>query len=189
MNELHLIRCASAEWAEVVEREILPWAAGDRPLGDEVLEVGPGPGRTTDALRRRVARLTTVEPDAALAAALAARLAGGNVTVVRADATALPFRSGWFTGATSFTMLHHVPSPALQDRLLAEVRRALRPGGLLVGVDSLDRPPWRALHQGDVCVPVDPASLPRRLRAAGFDGVEVETAGERFRFLAVAGRR
>jgi SAM-dependent methyltransferase len=186
MNRQHLAFCASAEWAETVERTILPWAIGGRRLGDDVLEVGPGPGLTTDALRRRVGRLTAVEPDPALAADLAARLAGGNVGVVRADATALPFAAGRFTAATAFTMLHHVPSAAAQDRLLAEVRRTLRPGGVLLGVDSLDRPDWRALHEGDVCVPVDPAGLPGRLRAAGFGGVEVEVAGVRFRFLGVA---
>jgi ubiquinone/menaquinone biosynthesis C-methylase UbiE len=186
MNQQHLAFCASAEWAETVERTILPWAVGGRPLGDDVLEVGPGPGLTTAALRRRVARLTAVEPDPALAAALPARLGGGNVAVVRADATALPFRTGRFTAATCFTMLHHVPSAALQDRLLTEVRRVLRPGGALVGVDSLDRPSWRALHAGDVCVPVDPAGMAARLRAAGFGGVEVEVAEVRFRFLAVA---
>jgi hypothetical protein len=53
-------------------------------------------------------------------------------------------------------------------------------------VDSLDRPSWRALHAGDVCVPVDPAGMAARLRAAGFGGVQVEVAEVRFRFLGVA---
>jgi 16S rRNA A1518/A1519 N6-dimethyltransferase RsmA/KsgA/DIM1 with predicted DNA glycosylase/AP lyase activity len=43
-------------------------------LGAELLELGPGPGVTTEVLRRRVARLTAVELDAALAARLARRL-------------------------------------------------------------------------------------------------------------------
>src|SRR5437868_5929967 len=86
MNERHLQLCASAEWAETVRTEILPWAVNGRDLGDDVLEVGPGPGLTTDALRSRLAHLTAVEVDAALATALATRLAGTNVEVVHADA-------------------------------------------------------------------------------------------------------
>jgi SAM-dependent methyltransferase len=129
--------------------------------------------------------LTAVEADPDLAAALASRLAGTNVAVVHADATALPFEDGRFSAAASFTMLHHVPSAALQDRLLAEVARVLRPGGVLVGVDSLDRPAWRELHRGDVCVPVDPAGFPDRLRRAGFADVDVRLAEtNRFRFVA-----
>ena len=58
MNRRHLEFCASAEWADIVETEILPWAVGDLDLGDDVLEVGSGPGLTTDVLRRRVPRLT-----------------------------------------------------------------------------------------------------------------------------------
>ena len=119
MNERHLVLCASAEWASTVRNEILPWALGKRQLGDDVLEVGPGPGQTTDVLRTRTARLTAVEVDESLASKLAARLAPhSNVEVVHADGTALPFADGRFSAATSFTMLHHVPSVALQDRLL-----------------------------------------------------------------------
>jgi SAM-dependent methyltransferase len=105
-------------------------------LGAELLELGPGPGVTTEVLRRRVARLTAVELDAALAARLARRLPRPGVRVVRGDGAALPFRDRSFEAAAVFTMLHHVPSVALQDRLLAEVCRCLRPGGLLVGSDS-----------------------------------------------------
>ena len=188
MNERHLQVCASAEWAETVQREILPWALGARDLGDDVLEVGPGPGMTTDVLRRTVARLTAVEVDADLATALAQRLVDSNVDVVHADGTSLPFDDKRFSAATSFTMLHHVPSPADQDRLLAELRRVLRPGGLLIGVDSIDNPDWRELHAGDTCVPVDPATLAERLQHAGFIEVEVERAipepARRFRFAA-----
>jgi hypothetical protein len=57
VNDLHLHVLATPEWAAYVERELLPWALTGRGLGDDVLEVGPGPGLTTDALRRHVARL------------------------------------------------------------------------------------------------------------------------------------
>ena len=185
MNEEHLRLCSSPEWAETLENLILPWALEGVQLGDDLIEVGPGPGLTTNLLRHKVERLIAVEADASLAAALATRLAGTNVKVVHADATELPFDDQAFTAAASFTMLHHVPSPALQDRLLSELARVLRPGGILVGVDSLDRPEWRDLHRGDVCVPVDPAGLPERLRLAGFTDADVRLSESgRFRFTA-----
>jgi ubiquinone/menaquinone biosynthesis C-methylase UbiE len=176
-----------------VRTEILPWCLSGRDLGDDVLEVGPGPGLTTDALRQSVAQLTAVEVDVALASQLAERLAGTNVEVVRADGTALPFPSARFSGATSFTMLHHVPSVREQDEVLRELRRVLRPGGLLVGVDTIDSPAFRELHVDDTCVPVDPATLAARLVAAGFVDVEVERRlpepARRFRFAARVPRR
>lgn len=185
MNEEHLRLCSSPEWAETLATMILPWALDGVQLGGDLLEVGPGPGLTTDVLRHKVPRLTAVEADPTLAAALATRLAGTNVAVLHADATELPFDDGTFSAAASFTMLHHVPSAALQDRLLAELARVLRPGGTLFGVDSLDRPAWRGLHHGDVCVPADPADLPDRLRRAGFADVDVQLAApDRFRFIA-----
>jgi ubiquinone/menaquinone biosynthesis C-methylase UbiE len=190
VNERHLQICASAEWAETVRTEVLPWALGARDLGDDVLEVGPGPGLTTEVLRQQVKRLTAVEVDDGLATALAARMAGSNVDVVHGDATALAFEGRRFSGATCFTMLHHVPSAEQQDRLLRELRRVLRPGGLLVGVDSIDNPEWRALHAGDTCVPVDPETFATRLAEAGFVDVEVERSrpepARRFRFAARA---
>jgi SAM-dependent methyltransferase len=110
------------------------------------------------------------------------------VEVVHADGTSLPFENGRFSGGTSFTMLHHVPSAGQQDRLLAELRRVLRPGGLLIGVDSIDGPEWRELHTGDTCVPVNPDTLAGRLLRAGFIDVEVKRAipepARRFRFSA-----
>jgi len=142
---------------------------------------------TTDVLRRQVAHLTAVEVDDALAASLAARLEGTNVEVVHADGTALPFASNRFDAATCFTMLHHVPSPALQDRLLAEVQRVLRPGGFLIGTDSTASDALSDLHEGDVYVPVDPAHLPARLEGAGFSDVVVERAEGRVRFVGRAG--
>jgi hypothetical protein len=85
-------------------------------------------------------------------------------------------------------MLHHVPTAALQDRMLAELGRVLRPGGLLAGTDGMDTPARRRLHVGDVFVPADPAALRGRLRAAGFADpeVKVDPGADRFRFAAVA---
>jgi ubiquinone/menaquinone biosynthesis C-methylase UbiE len=174
MNKEHLQYCSSDEWAEAVRRWIIPGALEGVELGDDVLEVGPGPGRTTDILRHMTARLTAVEIDPDLAEALRLRLAGTNVEVVQADATALPFPDGRFTSALSFTMLHHVPSRDEQDRLLAELARVLQPGGVLAGVDSKDSPEFRGMHVDDICVPLDPERLPERLKRAGFSDVNVD---------------
>src|SRR5438105_14902532 len=190
MNERHLQICGSAEWADTVRTEILPWALSGRELGDDVLEVGPGPGMTTDVVRGMVDKLTAVEVDQELASALAARLTGSNVDVVHGDGAALPFEDDRFSAATCFTMLHHVPTVAQQDRVLGELRRVLRPGGLLIGVDSIDSPEWRELHVGDTCVPIEPATLAQRLEQAGFVDVEVQRSSpepaRRFRFAARA---
>lgn len=187
MNEAHLAICSSPEWARLVEDELLPWVLEGHDLGDELLEVGPGPGLTTDVLRRRVAHVTAVELDVGLADQLASRLAGTNVEVVAADATDLPFPAGRFSAAACLTMLHHIPSAALQDAALAELARVLRPGGVLVGSDGLDTPDRRRVHEGDIFVPVDSDTLAERLRGAGFTDASVEVAGDRLRFAATAG--
>src|ERR1700692_3800952 len=82
MNKHHLEMLSSPRWAEMLERDLLPWVTTVTDLGDEALEVGPGPGLTTDLLRTRTARLTAVEIDPVLAESLTQRLAGTNVVVV-----------------------------------------------------------------------------------------------------------
>jgi SAM-dependent methyltransferase len=184
VNDEHLALCSSPEWASFVGNELLPWVLDGYELGDDLLEVGPGPGLTTDILRRHSARLTAAELDGSLAGQLAARLAGGNVTVVRADASRLPFAAGCFSAAACLTMLHHIPSARQQDAALAEIARVLRRGGVLVGCDGLDTPERRRVHQGDIFVPVEPGNLDARLRTAGFTDAIVQVAGDRVRFAA-----
>jgi SAM-dependent methyltransferase len=184
VNRVHLELCSSAEWAEAVERWIIPWVLDSVDLGDDVVEVGPGPGLTTDVLRTMVARLTAVEIHDELAAALSARLAGSNVTVLHADATRTGLPDDRFSGAVCLTMLHHVPDAERQNALFTELCRILRPAGVLAGQDSLDSEELRALHVDDTYVPVDPAGLPARLVAAGFVDVDVETNEYAVRFRA-----
>ena len=168
--------CGSEEWRALVRDSILPWALGDVDLGDDVLEIGPGYGATTDVLAELVPRLTAVEIDYSLAAMLTDRFAQRiSVSIVRGDATALEFPDSRFSAAVSFTMLHHVPTAALQDRLFAEVGRVLRPGGVFVAGDSLASPELEGHHEGDTYNPVDPEGLAARLVVAGFDEVEVKT--------------
>ncbi len=186
MNRGHRELCASARWGRYIRDELVPWVIGDRPLGGSVLEIGPGPGLTTDVLRSRTRRLTAVEADQRVAASLARRLAGTNVTVVHADAAGMPLRSRRFTAAVAMTMLHHVPSAEAQDALLAETCRVLRPGSWLVGVDSIDSPGFRGFHRGDICNPVDPDTLGMRLKEAGFVDVEVERGDGVVRFAGRA---
>jgi SAM-dependent methyltransferase len=184
MNRMHLEFLASPDWARMLETDLLPWVLDVAELGDDVLEVGPGPGLTTDLLRTRTARITAVELDADLASKLATRLAGTNVEVVHADATASGLPSNRFTAATCFSMLHHVPSPEIQDRLFAELNRMLRPGGAFVAADSVDDEAIRSFHVDDIFVPVAPDTLPARLEAAGFEAVDIDVGDYQMRFHA-----
>jgi SAM-dependent methyltransferase len=184
MNRFHRWYCRSSHWKRRVRERLLPWALAGVDLGDDLLEIGPGPGMTTDVLMRRVARMTAVEVDPRLAEGLERRTHGTNLLVIHADATRLPLPAASVSAVVCFTMLHHVPSPAMQDRLLAEAARVLRPGGLFAGSDSRTGSWFRLVHRGDTLVPVDPATFPRRLATAGFNGARVSLAPGAFRFHA-----
>lgn len=76
----------------------------------------------------------------------------------------MPSPDGGFDVVVCFTMLHHVPTRAGQDRLFAETRRVPRSGGTFAGSDSR----WGALfavaHLGDNLTLVDPNTCRRACR-------------------------
>lgn len=184
MNRFHRWFCRTAFWKKALDSQIIPWALDGIDLGDNVLEVGPGPGMTTDVLRGRLSHLTSLEIDPRLASSLKQRLQGTNVKVVEGDGTAMPFADATFSGAVSFTMLHHVPSEALQDSLLAEVHRVLKPGSLFAGTDSRWSIPFHLIHIKDTMVIVEPDTFAKRLEAVGFKDISVDKVKSAFRFRA-----
>ena len=184
MNLAHRHLCASRAWTRTVEKAILPWVLDGVDLGVDVLEVGPGYGAATEWLRSRAGHLTCVEINPGLAGRLARDLAAPNLTVLCEDATRMSLADSACDSAVSLTMLHHLPSPALQDRLLAEVARVLRPGGVFVGFDAVPGLMFRLLHAFDTMVVIDPSTFSRRLAVAGFTDITVDARARGFRFRA-----
>lgn len=190
MNRVHNLLCSSGWWARRAEEELVPFGVDGVPLGDDVLEVGPGFGATTRVLARQLPKLTVLELDPRycerLRAELNTRLPGAGVTVTEGDATALPYPDGRFSAVLCFTMLHHIPSVELQDRAFAEIARVLRSGGTFAGTDSIGVG-WlfKAIHVGDTLNLVDPDTLPARLSAAGLVPGEVKRGSRSFRWRAM----
>lgn len=177
MNLVHRRLCRSAQWRSVLEKFVVPSALADVQLGDDVLELGPGDGITTDLLRPHIARITALEIHARTAKILAERFRGTNVAALQGDASQMKFSDCAFSGAVSLHMLHHIPSAEQQDKVFREVWRVLRPGGVFVCIDSLNFQSlhMRLIHMGDRITPVDPAALTARLQAAGFGEIRVDT--------------
>jgi SAM-dependent methyltransferase len=173
MNENHARVCPSPEWAAHIQQDILPSLLQHADLGQDMLEIGPGPGAATEWLRHRVARLTAVEVDADAARALQDKFPERTVTIITGSATELGYPDESFDSVGTFTMLHHVPTVAQQNKILAEALRVLRPGGVLIGSDSLASNDLHHFHEGDTYNPVDPASLLGRLQALGFEKLTI----------------
>ncbi len=186
MNLFHRWYCNSGGWAKKLQGEYMPGVLQGIELGDDVLEIGPGPGMSTDWLRERAAHVTSIEIDHKLAQSLEHRMAGTNVTVVEGDATAMPLPDASFSAVLSFTMLHHVPA-RLQDRLLAEAQRVLAPGGTFAGMDSTPNLKWNIYHLFDDRNPVDPNTFASRLEAAGFAEPRVRITASGFSWRARKG--
>jgi ubiquinone/menaquinone biosynthesis C-methylase UbiE len=173
MNENHDQLCSSPEWAALIQDEVLPWLTGHADLGRDMLEIGPGPGAATGWLAERVDRLTAVEVDAAAARRLAGKFPERSVSIVTGSATELGYTGESFDSVGTFTMLHHVPTLAQQNKILAEALRVLRPGGVLIGSDSLASNDLHHFHEGDTYNPVDPAGLLGRLQTLGFENITI----------------
>jgi SAM-dependent methyltransferase len=189
MNALENWFCATSLWRYVTHRRLLPWVLAGSELGDHVLELGAGPGAATHELRRRAARVTSLEYDHAFAAGLAAQLRGTNAEVLQGDASALPFADGSFSSVIAVLVLHHLPAAEAQDRAFAEVHRVLRAGGCFFAFEIRDGWLQRAIHTNSVFVPVQPAWVPARLTAAGFSGITVDVGRGGFRIRACKAAR
>ena len=110
--------------------------------GDVVLDVACGPGNFTREFARAVgpeglavgidASRTMLERGADELR----RADLGNLTLIRGDATALPFRDASFDAASCFAALHLFPDPFAA---LDEMRRVLRPGGRIALMASVRR--------------------------------------------------
>lgn len=120
------------------ERRIVLTMLGIEP-GDQVLDVGCGPGNYTRPLARAAGEGLTIGLDASEAmVAAAVELGGGeNIAYLRGDAGALPFDDETFDAVCSVGVIHMVEEPLAA---LAEMARVLAPGGRLLVLASCGRP-------------------------------------------------
>ena len=131
----------------------------------------------------RSARVTAIDHDPSTVGALHG-LSGVNV--VCGDAAQLPFATGTFSAAVAFTMLHHMPTEDRQQRLFREAFRALRPGGVFVGVDPRFSLGLWLFHIRDTCLPIAPNAVGPRLAAAGFEAISIDVELGYVKFCARA---
>lgn len=96
------------------------------------LEVACGPAAISRALAPRVGSVQGVDLTPEMvekATSEAARAGLDNLTFALGDATALDFEDDSCDGAVTRFSLHHIPAP---QRVVAEMARVVRPGGLVV---------------------------------------------------------
>ncbi len=98
-----------------------------------VLEVGCGGGQFAARIAEENPQARVVATD--LSPRMAELAASRGVVAQVADVQALPFEDGAFDVVGAMWMLYHVPDLGAG---LAELRRVLRPGGLLVAVTNGD---------------------------------------------------
>lgn len=96
--------------------------------GQDVLDVGCGPGALTAELVRRVGaeRVGAIDPSEPFVEACARRNPG--VRVLRGQAGKIPFGDASFDAALAQLVLHFVDDP---PQATAEMRRVVRPGGAI----------------------------------------------------------
>jgi len=130
--------------AELFGERFWAWAlAALAPADGVVVDLGCGTGATLERLAPFVGRVVGVDREPAMLRAAGQRLEGiDNVELVEAPLQALPMGDGEADVALCTLVLHHVEEPA---QVLAEARRILATGGMLVVVDMVahDRSDWR----------------------------------------------
>lgn len=116
-------------------------------------DVACGTGRFLRDLRRTwpALGLTGLDLSASYLAEASRHLEGSRpATLVRANAETIPLPDASQDIVTTIFLFHELP-PEARRRIAGEMARILKPGGLLVFVDSLqmgDRPGWDGLLEG-----------------------------------------
>jgi ubiquinone/menaquinone biosynthesis C-methylase UbiE len=137
--------------------------------GRDVLEVGCGAGLGLGWLSSQARRLVGGDYCSSNLRT-AQRHYNGRVPLLRFDAAALPFRASSFEVVVMFEALYYLPRPGA---FIAECRRVLRPGGLVV-IGAVN-PEWSGFHPSPHARRYFSAAELRDLMAAG--GLSAELAG------------
>jgi len=115
-------------WSRVVAREFLAWLG--MPKGKQWLDVGCGTGALTQCILGDAApaSVSAIDPSAGFIEHAKAHTADTRASFEVGDAQLLSAKSGEFDAAVAGLVLNFVPKP---DRAAAEMRRAVRPGGVV----------------------------------------------------------
>jgi ubiquinone/menaquinone biosynthesis C-methylase UbiE/DNA-binding transcriptional ArsR family regulator len=141
------------------------WVAGD---------FGCGTGQVSASLAPFVEQVIAVDASPEMLQAAKQRLSGfDNIALRRGELEALPVEDGSVDLATLMLVLHHVPEP---EKAIAEVARALKPGGRALIVDMLphDHESYRQ-QMGHIWLGFSEEYLRRVLGAAGLTRIRVVT--------------
>jgi ubiquinone/menaquinone biosynthesis C-methylase UbiE len=118
--------------------------------GARLLDVGCGTGRFLREVKANYPRLEATGLDLSpyyLAVAQRDLRSWSRVQLVLGAAEAIPFADSQFDAITCVYLFHELP-PGVRRAVVAEIRRVLKPGGMLVFVDSLqpgDEPDYDAM--------------------------------------------
>jgi len=159
------------------------WTAWGKAPPRAVLDFGSGIGASLPHLARTFpdAALTALDVSARSLAVAAARFPGLARQVLHDGAAALPLPDEGFDLAFASCVFHHI-DPSAHEGLFAELRRVLRPGGVLAvfehnPVNPVTRYIVASCPFDENAVLIPPWRMRRGLTQAGFRGVEVRFTG------------
>jgi SAM-dependent methyltransferase len=156
--------------ADILKREITT------PGGIRLLDVGCGHGMIHPMLRSSGLPLQITGIDVAAEVIDLARPANPDVRYDVYAGEVLPYETGAFDAAVTITVMHHVP-PAQWSRFLAEMKRVVRPGGVVVVFEHNPYNPFTAKIVRACPIDKDAVLLPSRhlsrlMQDSGLDAVE-----------------
>jgi SAM-dependent methyltransferase len=125
-GERFLPECTGEIWAEHWHRYLF---AARHVAGKDVLDAACGEGYGSAWLARHAKSVTGLDIDVPTIASARAKYAAPALRFEVGSVAAMPFANASFDCAVSFETLEHL---AEQDAMLAELRRVLRPDGVLI---------------------------------------------------------
>jgi ubiquinone/menaquinone biosynthesis C-methylase UbiE len=98
--------------------------------GEKILDLGCGNGRLLEILRDK--KIEYIGVDSSRKLIEIAKEKHPNFQFLVADALSLPFLENSFDKVFSISVFHHIPSEELRLQFLKEIKRILKPKGILI---------------------------------------------------------
>ncbi|MFA5358759.1 MAG: class I SAM-dependent methyltransferase [Patescibacteria group bacterium] len=126
------------EWLVAIE-------IGKNRSGGLILDIGCGEGNFLNSMKRNGWRTFGIDTSA-VACEVATKKLGNDAVVLNKNLEDCGFADNYFDVVTLWHVLEHIENP---DRLLTEIRRILKPNGMLVvEVPNLSSPVFKLTKQG-----------------------------------------